>query len=77
MPLLVRAHNNKIPQSFTLFVLRTLKGCLFMSRHKLLHPNLKTRMKNISRQRLAVCPAPNPLPPDAVSLHTDYSFLLP
>ncbi len=76
-PVLVCAHNNKIPRSFILFALRTLEGSLFMERHKLLHPNLKTRMKNISGRCLTVCPAPNPLPLASVSLHTDCSFVLP
>lgn len=48
-----------------------------MGRHKLHHPDLKTRMKNTSSQGLTVCPASKPLPLVSVSLHTDYSFSLP
>lgn len=50
---LVRTHN-KIPQSFTLFASRRLEGSVCMGCHKLLHPNLETRMKNICSQSLFV-----------------------
>lgn len=61
-----------ITQSCILFVLRTLKGRLFMRCHKLPHLNLRRSRKNLSSQRPTVCP--NLLPLDSVSLHTDYTF---